>query len=182
MTLSFLIGHKISHRNTVISLSVMFSFHTVQTAATEVKHLLVYLEEHVSRLYSPISSHSSSFHDRANVNAAVSPVITLTNNTDTQKVVLLCQGESRGWVWAGLKTIITVTPIHIYLYSHIQIKINHSYGSVRFTHVERDGDDVEAHGGVRDTAEGWRLEKQEEDTISTQTSEIVKKSHKAWIS
>lgn len=65
-------------------------------AATEGKHLLAYLEEHVSRLYSPISSHRSSFHDRADVNAAVSPVITLTNDTDTQKVVLLCQGESRG--------------------------------------------------------------------------------------
>lgn len=59
------------------------------------KYLLVYLEEHVSRFYSPISSHSSSFHDRADVNAAVSPVITLTNNTDTQKVVLLCEGEKQ---------------------------------------------------------------------------------------
>lgn len=49
----------------------------------------MYLEEHVSRFYSPVGSHSSSFHDRADVNAAVSPVIALTDNTDTQKVVFL---------------------------------------------------------------------------------------------
>lgn len=54
----------------------------------------VYLEQHVSWFYSSISSHSASFHDGADVNAAVSPVVTLTNNTDTQKVVLLCEGKS----------------------------------------------------------------------------------------
>lgn len=30
------------------------------------------------------------------------------------------------------------------------------------THVECDSDDIEAHGGVCDAAEGWRLKQQEE--------------------
>lgn len=65
----------------------------------------VYLEEHVSGFYSSISSHGPSFHDGANVNAAVSPVITLTDNTDTQKVVLLCQKGRRRSTTSGLKTL-----------------------------------------------------------------------------
>lgn len=131
----------------------MFSFHTLQTAEAELfllhtkkKYGLVYLEEHVSRFYSPISGHSSSFHDGADVNAAVSSVVALTNNTDTQKVVLLCQGKRREWERSTLKQN---------LCEWKQILI------IRFTHVEGDGDDVEAHRGVRDTAEGWRLRKAE---------------------
>lgn len=58
------------------------------------KYELVYLEEHVSRFYSAVSSYSSSLHDRADVDASITPVITLTNNTNTQKVVLLCQAEN----------------------------------------------------------------------------------------
>lgn len=42
--------------------------------------------------------------------------------------------------------------------------------SVRVTHVESDSDDVEAHGRVCDTAEGWRLERKED------TEHIVNKS------
>lgn len=102
----FLIGHETSNGNRVVSF-VMFSVTLYKPQQQQQqqqrclhytkgkKHLLVYLEEHVPGLYSPISSHSSSFHDRADVNAAVSPVITLTNNTDTQKVVLLCEGEKK---------------------------------------------------------------------------------------
>lgn len=65
----------------------------------------MYLEEHVSRLYPPICSHSSAFHDGADVNAAVSPVVALTHDTDTQKVVLLCGG---GGVSGHIKTLISV--------------------------------------------------------------------------
>lgn len=36
------------------------------------------------------------------------------------------------------------------------------------THVERDSDDVEAHGGVCDTAEGRGLERQQVDTAMHQ--------------
>lgn len=117
----------------------------------------MYLEEHVSGFYSAISSYSSSLHDRANVDAAISPVITLTNNTDTQKVVLLCEGESIEWVRAQYITIYVLK---------ISIKINASYRSISFTHIKCNGDYVEAHGGVCDTAEGWRLERQEDDTMS----------------
>lgn len=42
------------------------------------------------------------------------------------------------------------TCIYIYKYSKKIIFI-------RFTHVECDGDDVKAHSGVCDTAEGGRL-------------------------
>lgn len=74
------------------------------------KDLQVYLKEHVSRLYSSIGSNSSSFHDGADVNAAVSPVVALTDNTDTQKVVLLCGGwkEMRTSTVSALKNVIYI--------------------------------------------------------------------------
>lgn len=56
-------------------------------------HMLEHLQQHVSRFYPAVCSHCSSLHDGADVDAAVSPVVALTNNTDSQKVVLLCQGE-----------------------------------------------------------------------------------------
>ena len=95
--LRLLIGDKTSDGNAVVSLCVTFCFCAEQTATAEVfslhtqkkKHVLVYLKEHVSRFYSSISSHSASFHDGADVNAAVSPVITLTDNTDAQEVIPL---------------------------------------------------------------------------------------------
>lgn len=55
-----------------------------------------YLEEHVSRFDPAVCSYSSSLHDGADVDASVSPVVTLTNDTDPQEVVLLCQGETAG--------------------------------------------------------------------------------------
>lgn len=61
----------------------------------DLKNLDVHLQEHVSWFYSTISSYCSSLHDRADVNAAISTVITLANNTDTKEVVLFCQGQSR---------------------------------------------------------------------------------------
>lgn len=53
--------------------------------------MFAYLEEHVSRFDPSVSSHGSSLHDGADVNAAVSPIVTLPNDADAQKVVLLCQ-------------------------------------------------------------------------------------------
>lgn len=44
--------------------------------------------------------------------------------------------------------------------------------SLQLTHVECDGDDVEAHGGVGDAAEGRRLEKQESEIYYTHTHTV----------
>lgn len=69
------------------------------------------------------------------------------------------------------------------VYSHTRIsKITHQIlekkKKIIFTHVECDSDDVEAHSGVCDTAEGWRLERQEDDTMS-ETFEIVKVAYRS---
>ena len=52
-----------------------------------------HLQQHVPRLYASICSHGASFHDGANVDPSISPLITLTNNTNAQEVVLLCEAE-----------------------------------------------------------------------------------------
>ena len=44
------------------------------------------LEDHVARLNSPVQSHGPALHDAANVDAAVTSLVTLTNNGDSQEV------------------------------------------------------------------------------------------------
>jgi len=70
--------------DTHLSLSI-FVLHT---------HTDTHLQQHVSRLYTSICSHSSSLHDGANIDASISPLIALTHNTDAQKVVFLCEEGS----------------------------------------------------------------------------------------
>lgn len=53
-----------------------------------------YLQKHVSGLNTAISSHSAPLHDGADVDASVTPLITLAHDGDTQEVVLLCGGSS----------------------------------------------------------------------------------------
>lgn len=57
--------------------------------------MMLYLQEHVSRLNSAIGCYSATFHDGANVYTSISPVITLPHYADTQKIILLCMKE--GW-------------------------------------------------------------------------------------
>lgn len=52
-----------------------------------------HLQQHVSWLYSPIRRHSSSLHNRADVDASISPLITLTNNTDAQEIIFILQRQ-----------------------------------------------------------------------------------------
>lgn len=66
------------------------SLAAVQSQQQEEKRLPAYLQQHVSWFYPPVSGHRPSFHDGADVDAAVSAVVTLTHNADAQKVVLFC--------------------------------------------------------------------------------------------
>lgn len=52
---------------------------------------------------------------------------------------------------------------------HNSLMYSRLENSLQLTHVECDGDDVEAHGGVGDAAEGRRLEKQESEIYYTHT-------------
>ena len=95
MTLWLLIGHKNRQiersmsvcysRGAVIPLKILIFTTKIQYDDEHLKHVKsdVHLQEHVSRFNSAISSYSSSLHDRADVNAAIPPVVALANNTDT---------------------------------------------------------------------------------------------------
>lgn len=52
-----------------------------------------HLQKHVPRFDAPISRHSPTFHDGANVDATVSPLIALAHNRDAQEIVLFCGGK-----------------------------------------------------------------------------------------
>lgn len=57
--------------------------------------VMLYLQQHVSRLNSAIGCYSATFHDGANVYTSISPVITLSHNADAEKIILLYMKE--GW-------------------------------------------------------------------------------------
>lgn len=46
----------------------------------------LYLQQHVSRLDASVCCHRSALHDGADVDASITPVRALTNNTDAQEV------------------------------------------------------------------------------------------------
>lgn len=98
-----------------------------------------HLQQHISWLYPSVCCHSSSLHDRTDVDATISSIITLAHYTDAKKVILLCEekdGEVRNC---------DVGTIRAFLWQ------------VDLTHVEGHRDDVEAHGWICDAAEGWGL-------------------------
>ena len=83
-THTFLVQVPGMHKHTFFFSLCASHFHT---------HTDTHLQQHVPRLYPSICSHSSSLHDRADVDSSISSLVTLTHNTDAQEIVLLCEKE-----------------------------------------------------------------------------------------
>lgn len=49
-----------------------------------------HLQQHVSWLNASVRSDSASFHDGADVDTAVAPLVALAHDADAQEVVFLC--------------------------------------------------------------------------------------------
>lgn len=89
----------------------------------------IYLQQHVAWLYPPICCHRSSLHDRADVDATISSIVTLAHYTDAEKVIFLCANKREN----GRDEFV----------SHSTCTCKRQ---ADLTHIEGNCDDVEAHG------------------------------------
>lgn len=55
-----------------------------------------HLQQHVPRLDAPVRGHRPSFHDGADVDATIAPVIALAHDADSQEVVLFYMEGGEG--------------------------------------------------------------------------------------
>lgn len=71
--------------------------------------MMLYLQQHVSRLNSAIGCYGATFHDRADVYASISSVITLPHYADAQEIILFCNNE--GWTVLSVSHMVTIISI-----------------------------------------------------------------------
>lgn len=54
------------------------------------------LQKHVTRLNASVSGHRAALHDGADVDPSITPLITLPDYTNPQKIILLYSKRNRG--------------------------------------------------------------------------------------